>query len=124
MSASKYVQAAVAIVKTYHVKEYPTRKWVKRTSGPFPSDYAPELDTTDLRDHEKSAFYQLQIGVLQWIVELGRIDINTEVSELSSFLVMPREGHLDAVFHLFNYLEKRHNARIVFRPVLSGRLST
>ncbi len=29
---------------------------------------------------------------------------------------MPREGHLDAIFHLFNYLEKRHNARIVFDP--------
>ena len=116
MSASKYVQAAVAIVKTYHAKEYPTRKWGKRTSGPFPTDYAPELDTTDLLDHEKSAFYQSQIGVLRWIVELGRIDIITEVSELSSFLAMPREGHLDAVFHLFNYLEKRHNARIVFDP--------
>jgi len=116
MSASKYVQAAVAIVKAYHAKEYPTRKWGKRTSGPFPSDYAPELDTTDLLDHEKSAFYQSQIGVLRWIVELGRIDIITEVSELSSFLAMPREGHLDAVFHLFNYLEKRHNARIVFDP--------
>ena len=49
-------------------------------------------------------------------MELGRIDIITEVSELSSFLAMPREGHLDAVFHIFNYLEKRHNARVVFDP--------
>jgi hypothetical protein len=62
MNESKYVQAAVAIVKTYHAKEYPTRKW-GRTSGPFLSDYAPELDTTDLLDNEKSAFYQSQIGV-------------------------------------------------------------
>jgi hypothetical protein len=88
----------------------------KRRSGPFLSDYAPELDTTDPLDHEKSAFYQSQIGVLRWIVELGRIDIITEVSELSSFLAMPRECHLDALFHLFNYLEKRHNAWIVFDP--------
>jgi hypothetical protein len=58
MSASKYVQAAIAIVKTYHLREYPTRKWSKRTSGPFPCDYAPELDTTDLLDHDKSTFYQ------------------------------------------------------------------
>jgi hypothetical protein len=116
MSASKYVQAAVAIVKTYHAKEYPTRKWGKSTSGPLPSHHAPKLDMTNLLDHEKSAFYQSQIGVLCWIVELGRIDIVTEVSELSSFLVMPREGHLNALFDLFNYLEKRHNARIVFDP--------
>jgi hypothetical protein len=48
MSASKYVQATVAILKTYHKREYPTRKRGKRTSGPFPSNYAPELDTTNL----------------------------------------------------------------------------
>ena len=49
-------------------------------------------------------------------MELGRIDIITKVSELSSFLAMPREGHLDAVFHKLNYLEKQHNARVVFDP--------
>jgi hypothetical protein len=57
-----------------------------------------------------------KIRVLRWIVELGQINIITEVFELSSFHVMPREGHLDDVFHLFNYLEKRHNARVVFNP--------
>ena len=40
----------------------------------------------------------------------------TGVSELSSFLAMPREGHLDAVFHIFNYLEKRQNAQVIFDP--------
>jgi hypothetical protein len=83
VSASKYVQAAVASVKSYHAKEYPTLKWRKRTSGPFPRNYAPELDTTDLLDHGKSALYQSQIGVLRWIMEIGRIDIIMEVSELS-----------------------------------------
>ncbi|KAI2498678.1 hypothetical protein MHU86_15800 [Fragilaria crotonensis] len=29
---------------------------------------------------------------------------------------MPREGHLEAVFHIYAYLEKKHNARIVFDP--------
>jgi hypothetical protein len=49
-------------------------------------------------------------------VELGRIDIITEVSMLSTFLFMPREGHLDAVYHLFAYLSLHHNARVVFDP--------
>ena len=95
MSASKYVQAAVTIGKAYQVREYPKRKSGKRTFGPFPSNDAPSL---------------------QWIVELGRIDIVTEVLGLSFFLAMPREGHLDAVFHLFIYLEKMHNAWVVFDP--------
>ena len=116
MSPSKYIQAAVANVKDYHSRTYPTRTWAKRTSGPFPLNYAPELDATPVLDAQAAAFYQTQIGVLRWCVELGCIDIITEVSELASHLIMPREGHLEAVFHLFNYLEKRHNARIVFDP--------
>ena len=65
---------------------------------------------------DQATFYQSQIGVLRRCVELGRVDIITEVSELASYLAMPREGHLEAVFHLFNYLDKKHNARIVFDP--------
>jgi hypothetical protein len=55
--------------------------------------------------------YQTQIGVLRWCVELGRIDIVTEVSLLSSHLCLPREGHLDTVFRLFAHLVNNHNAR-------------
>ena len=47
-------------------------------------------------------------------MELGRIDIITEVSMLASQLALPREGHLEAVFHIFGYLKGHHNARMVF----------
>lgn len=116
MSASKYAQAAVSNVKDYHGKMFPTRKWAKRTSGPFPLNYYPELDVTPELDAQAASFYQTQIGVLRWCVELGRIDIITEVSELASYFMIPRERHLEEVFHLFIYLEKRHNLRIVFDP--------
>jgi hypothetical protein len=43
MSASKYVQAAVAIIKTYHAKEYPTQKSGKRTSALFRVIMHPSL---------------------------------------------------------------------------------
>jgi hypothetical protein len=32
------------------------------------------------------------------MVELGRIDMITEVSLLASHMALPREGHLDAIF--------------------------
>jgi hypothetical protein len=35
---------------------------------------------------------------------------------LSTFLCMPREGHLDAVYHLFAYMSLYHNPRVVFDP--------
>ena len=50
------------------------------------------------------------------MVEIGRMDIITEVSTLASQIAMPREGHMDAVFHVFAYLKARHNSRMVFDP--------
>jgi hypothetical protein len=49
-------------------------------------------------------------------VDLGRIDIITEVSMLSTYLCLPREGHLEAVFHVCAYIALHHNARVVFDP--------
>ena len=51
-----------------------------------------------------------------WIVDLGQVDINTEVSVLSSHLALPRIGHIDAVFHIFAYLKKKHNSDMVYDP--------
>ncbi len=53
---------------------------------------------------------------MRWMVELGRVDIITEVSVLASHLALPREGHLEAVFHLFGYLKRKHNTRMIFDP--------
>jgi len=50
------------------------------------------------------------------MVELGRVDIITEVSTLASHMAMPREGHLDALFDVFCYLKRKHNSRLVFDP--------
>jgi hypothetical protein len=49
-------------------------------------------------------------------VELGRIDIVTEVSTLASCLALPRKGHLEAVFHVYAYLKKKPNGTIVLDP--------
>jgi hypothetical protein len=61
-------------------------------------------------------FYQSQIGIMRWCVELGRIDIITEVSMFSSHLCLSSEYHLEAVFHVFAYLGLHHNAIVVFDP--------
>ena len=61
-------------------------------------------------------YYQSLIGILRWIVESGRVDICCEVSMLSSCLALPREGHLEQLFHIFAYLKKKHNTEMVFDP--------
>ncbi len=61
-------------------------------------------------------YYQTLIGVLQWIVELGLIDIDCEVSMMSSHMALPREGHLKELYHIFAYLKAHANAEMVFDP--------
>ena len=76
----------------------------------------PELDVSTELMPRDSAYYQSLIGILRWIVELGRIDICLEVSMMSSHLAMPRKGHLDQVLHIFAYLHKYHNTELVYDP--------
>lgn len=45
------------IVKAFHAKEYyPTEKWEKQLSGPFPCDYTSKLDTTNFLDHKNLSY--------------------------------------------------------------------
>ena len=52
-------------------------------------------------------------------VEPGRVDITTEISMLLSHLALPQEEHLSELLHIFAYLKKRSNSRMVFDPSYS-----
>ena len=53
------------------------------------------MDKTNEVDEDQATYYQSQIGILHWIVELG---------------------HLQTVFHIYAYLKKRHNSRLPLDP--------
>jgi hypothetical protein len=53
-----------------------------------------------LNDYLTSRYLQL-MGILRWAIELGRVDIFVEVSQLSQFQALPRQGHLEAAYHIF-----------------------
>jgi hypothetical protein len=93
-----------------YLKENGDRKLKKKASAPFEATYRAEIDESPVLGPEMANYFQSQIGMLRWCAEMGRIDIITEVSMLSTFFYMPREGHLDAVYHLFSYLSLHHNA--------------
>ena len=61
---------------------------------------------------------------MRWMVELGRIDIATEVSLLSSHLAFPREGHLETALHIMSYLSQKHNTRLISDPTYPKRDSS
>jgi hypothetical protein len=116
MSSRKYVQSAVQNVKEYLTTLTGDQKLMKKESGSFAGGYKPELDESPELDPTIANLYQSQIGILRWCVELGRIYIITEVSMLSTYLCLPREGHLEAVLHVFAYLGLNHNVIVVFDP--------
>ena len=114
MSSNDYVKEAIRNVGIWledKVQELP-----KKASSVLPRDYRPELDVSPLCNESEIQFYHSQIGVLRWMVELGRVDICGEVSMLASHSAMPRKGHLDAVLHMFAYLKSHERSKIVFDP--------
>jgi hypothetical protein len=76
-----------------------------KARNPLPNNYKPELDVTDELGPELVSRYLQLIGIARWAIELGRIDIFYEVSILSQYQANPRQGHLEALYHVFAYLK-------------------
>ena len=51
------------------------------------------------------------------MIQLGRIDITTEVSLLSFHVALPREGHLEAAIHDMAHVGQRYKIRLVYDPL-------
>ncbi len=82
----------------------------------IPWDYRPEIDISEELGHKDASYYQSLIGVLRWMMELGWVDICTECSMMSLNLALPRQGHTEALFHMFTYLKVHNNLEVVFDP--------
>ena len=83
--------------------------------APMEKGYRPELDTSPECSEEEKEKYQSILGAMQWMVSLGRYDINHAVMSMSRFRAMPRKGHLEALVHLAGYIRRFPNAAIRFR---------
>ena len=113
-SSSQYTQNAVKNVEEHLDKT--GEKLPNRVRSPWPSNYRPESDVTPELPPIKAAYFQSLIGVLRWIVELGRADIAMETSALASMMALPRVGHLKTVYYMFAFLKSKHNGVMVFDP--------
>jgi hypothetical protein len=115
MSSETYVKNAIINVKELLREDGRELRTTKRRGRtPLSISYKPELDqTTELPPAMISRYLQL-IGILRWAIELGRIDITLETALMSQYSASPREGHLEAVYHIFAYLACHPNGRIMF----------
>jgi hypothetical protein len=81
------------------------------------------MDTSKLLNGEGHRKYQMLIGMLVWVVTIGRIDVAHATSSLSRFTACPRQGHLERLLRVLGYLKKRANRRIVVdsrEPIYKG----
>lgn len=113
MSATDYIGGAI---KTVEADLPDGKKLNGRAERPFPENYKPELDATPFLDENGIRRYQGYVGILRWIVELGRLDAQTEISQLSSYLMAPRNGHMEAVLSIFAYYRKHKDQIMIFNP--------
>ena len=105
MSSAKYVQEAVPNVEDYIDRNLEGRKLKKNPTYSWPTNYTAEDDESPELPPTLASYYQHLIGILHWIMELGRVDLVTEVSLLASQMAMPRRGHLDAALHVVAHLK-------------------
>jgi hypothetical protein len=75
LSPSKYVNQAVKNCQTHLTEKLNDKhKILTRADNPFPTDYCADTDGSEPLDPECSSFFQHLVGVMRWIVELGRVD--------------------------------------------------
>ena len=76
-NASKYVHEAVSNSEADLHEYFGGQNLAKKIINPFESEYNPLMDSSDKLVPIFLKYYQTHIGVLRWIVELGRIEIIT-----------------------------------------------
>ena len=87
---------------------------LRDTVTPCVANDHPEEDNTKILDKEKHREYQSLIGMAQWLVTPGRLNICYAISSLSRFCSSPREGHYKRVLRLWGYLQKYPDKSICF----------
>jgi hypothetical protein len=114
MTSVEYVKAAVDSVEEKLAKE--GRKLPSKAKTPTSTSVAPELDDSPELDAEGTQYYQEMMGMLRWAIELGRVDINLEVAQYSTYQASPRRGHNEQVLHIFAFLKGKPKLTLYFDP--------
>ena len=116
MSADSHVKKGLKVVQDRLREDNVKFKGSNKTAEhPFSSQlYRPELDVTEECDEDQVQFYQSLVVIMRWLCEIGRINILTETSLLSTYLSCPRVGHLHQALHVFKYLKDHKHSKCVF----------
>ena len=109
MSSTAYLKEAIR-----NIEQKGGKLTSKDVTTPTAAYFHPELDESEFLNDDDHTYYQSLIGVLQWLSELGRIDITFATSSMAKFSASPRTNHLTYVLRIFSYLKTHDRSRVVF----------
>ena len=115
MTSRDYINAIVKNLNE-RLKKKGTKLPASGIDTPMTSNYSPELDGSEELEPDDITMFQELIGELRWAIEIGRVDILTEVSMLSAYQASPRQGHLEQVIHIYAFLNKKPKLTLYFNP--------
>ena len=55
------------------------------------------------------------VGLLQWLVTLGRFDLHAHVATMLRFRAPPRQGHMDRLKRIYAYAIRTKDYAVWFR---------
>ena len=84
---NKYLNEAIRRVESFF------GTLTKQTIPSAPGDH-PEEDESEMLKDDEHRKYQMLIGMLVWIVTIGRFDVAHATTSLSRFTAAPQRGHL------------------------------
>ena len=80
------------------------KKQFPKERTPFVEVYHPEQDESELLSPPDISKFKSLIGSGNWLITLGRFDIQYAISTLSQYAMAPRQGHMKALHRVFGYV--------------------
>jgi hypothetical protein len=106
-SAETYIRNCLPRLATMcEMKEF------KKYNTPISEELHPELDNSEFLEPLDISKYKSLIGSANWLITLGRFDIQFAISTLSQYSMAPRKGHMIALHRVFGYLARYMDGKI------------
>lgn len=110
MNMEEFIKEAI---RKYEKKHNIT---LRKENTPMQTNAHPEQDQSEMLGTNDHKDFQHIIGICQWLVIRGRIDITYATSSLSRFSTSPREGHWTMAKRILGYLKKYPKKGLVINP--------
>ena len=110
ISSDDYVKAA--LINVNELLKGTSWTVLKKAITPMTPGYHPELDISPELEPDDVTRYQEMIGIVRWATEIGRVDVVHEVSILSQYQALPRQGHMEQLLRVFAYWKHRDRLSI------------